>query len=145
MRSCTRIRTGKAPGLDHAGGCHDAQRLHEVVDVGVQAGVVAARAGGEPAAESRELEGLGEVAQCVAVGAQLVLQHRPARPGLDAGCTRDRVDLDDAVQARQVDRHRPRIVVADVALDAADHRGASAVRDGSGVGVGAPVEEVDDL
>ena len=110
-------------------GRDDAHRLDEVVDVGVDAGVVAAGAGGQPAAEGRELEGLREVAQRVAVRPELVLEHRAEGAGLDARGPRDRIDLEHPVEAAEVDRDDAGEPVADGALDAADDRRAAAVGD----------------
>ena len=78
-------------------------RLDEVVDVGVVGGVVAAGAGGDPAAERREPERLREVAQREAVWAQLVLEMRPEHPGLDVGRPRQLVDLEHLVEAVEGD------------------------------------------
>src|SRR3954453_5729253 len=48
------------------GGRHHADRLHEIVDVRVHAGIVTAGSRRQPAAERRELERLREVPQRVA-------------------------------------------------------------------------------
>ena len=85
------------------------------------------------------------MAKRVAVGPQLLLQHGSARPRLDARRPRRRVDLDDSVEQPEVDRDSSRVPVADVALHAADDRRAGAVGNRGGVGIGAPVQDVDDL
>ena len=103
---------------------------------------MAARPRCQPAAEGRELEGLGEVAQGVAVRAQLVLEHRPARAGLDAGRPRHGVDLHHTVERRQVNRHGTGKPVTDVALHAPHHRRPGAVGHGGRARVGAPVQDI---
>ena len=90
---------------------------------------VAAGAGRDPAAERRELERLREVAQRQPVLAELLLEPRAGRAGLDARRARDRVDLEHAVEraagrSTTAPRSRPR-----PRLDAADDARAAAVRD----------------
>ena len=88
---------------------------------------VAAGPGRDPAAEGRVLEGLREVAQGEAVLAQLLLQPRPGRAGLDPRRQRGRVDLEHPVEPAQVQRDdRP---LAEPRLDPADDAGAAAERD----------------
>ena len=101
-------------------------RLDEVVDVGVVRRVVAARAGGDPAAERREAEALREVAQREAVRPQLVLERRPVDAGLDARGAGGRVDLEHAVEAVHGDGDDG---VGVRRVDAPDHRRAGAERD----------------
>ena len=115
-----------------------ADRFHEVVDVGVVRGVVAARAGGDPAAERREAERLGEVAQREPVRPQLVLERGAEHPGLDAGRTGGGVDLEHPVEA--VERDRDRAVAALRRVDPPDHRRPAPVGDGGVTGVVAPLE-----
>ena len=69
---------------------------------------VPAGPGRDPAAQGRVLEGLREVAQGQAVLAQLLLEPRPARPGLDPRRQRARVDFDHPVEPAQVHRHHRR-------------------------------------
>ena len=59
---------------------------------------------GDPTAKRRELERLREVAQRQAVLAELCLQSRPERAGLDARGARDLVELEYTVQRAEVDR-----------------------------------------
>ena len=61
VRARPRAGARQAAAFQRAGRRHRAQALHELVDVGVERGVVAAGAGGDPAAEGREAEGLREV------------------------------------------------------------------------------------
>src|SRR5262249_45832241 len=70
------------------------ETLDELVDVRVQRREVAARAGGDPAAERRHLEGLREVPEGEPVRAQLVLQGRAQGTGLDQGGPGRAVDLE---------------------------------------------------
>ena len=94
-------RAGQPPALPGPPRRDRPHRLHEVVDVGLQGGEVAAGAGRDPAAERRVLERLREVAQRQPVLAQLVLERRPGGAGLDPRRPRDRVDLEHAVQRRR--------------------------------------------
>ena len=131
------IRSGLGPApepgsrrLSIAPGRRDrADRLDQVVDVRVERREVTAGAGRDPAAERRELERLREVAQRQAVLAQLVLEPRAGRAGLDPRRARGAIDLEHPVEAPQVDRDRARVAVADARLDAADDAGAAAVGD----------------
>src|SRR5204863_10087468 len=108
-------------------------RLDEVVDVGVQAGVVAARPSSEPPAQGRELEGLREVSERVTVRPQLILEHRSPSPRLDPGRPRHGIDLEHAIQSRQINRDGAGERRAHVALDAAYYCRAGAVRHGGSV------------
>src|SRR5882672_8692159 len=74
------------------GRSHHAQTLDEIVNVGVERGVVAAAAGGDPAAERRELEGLREMAQRQAERPESAFQRRPEGAALYARGLRRRVD-----------------------------------------------------
>ena len=102
-------------------------RLDQVVDVGVEGREVAAGPGRDPAAEGRVLERLREVAEREAVLAELVLEARAGRPGLDPRRQRLGVDLEHAVEAAQVEAdERP---LAEATLDPADDAGPAAERD----------------
>ncbi len=92
--------SGQPPRLAHPDRGDDPQRFGQVVDVGVEGGEVPAGAGGQPAAEGREPEGLREVPQRQIVRAQLVLDHRSQRAGLDPGGPADPVDLEHRAHAR---------------------------------------------
>ena len=96
---------GQPPGLPPSPRREHAHRLDEVVDVGVVRGVVAAGAGGDPAAERREAERLREVAQREAVRPQLILELRAEDSRLDAGGPRRLVDLEHPVEAVDRDGH----------------------------------------
>jgi hypothetical protein len=80
------------------------------------------------------------VAQRETVRSQLVLQHRAQGAGLDARGTRAAVELEHAIEPREVDRHHSGVTVADVALDAAYNRRTAAVGDGGDAFVRAPIE-----
>ena len=96
----------------------------------VESREVTARARRDPAAEGRELKRLREVAERQAVLAQLRLEHRSARAGLDARRQRGTIDLEHAVDRRDVDRHHPREAPpVDARLDAADRARSPAERD----------------
>ena len=104
---------GQAARLDHAARRDDAQRFDEVVDVRVQRREVAARAGGDPAAERRELERLRKMAQREAVRAQLVLERRTEHAGLNARRARAAIDLEHAIETAEIDADRAAVVAAD--------------------------------
>ena len=96
-RACA--RAGQPAALPPALRRQHAHRLDEVVDVRVVRRVVAAGAGGDPTAQRREAEALGEVAQREPLGAQLGLELGAVDPGLDARRPRDGVELEHAVEA----------------------------------------------
>ena len=85
------IRSGETPAPEPGSrrdshtpaGRERPHRLDQVVDVGVERGEVAAGAGGDPAAERRELKRLREVAQGEPVRAELLLEARAGGAGLD--------------------------------------------------------------
>ena len=76
-------RARQPPRLPHAARRERPHRLDEVVDVRVERREVAAGARGDPAAERRELKRLREVAQRQPVLAELLLEPRAGRAGLD--------------------------------------------------------------
>ena len=81
--------------------------LDQVVDVGVERREVTAGAGGDPAAQGRELERLWEMAKRQPVLAQLPLEPGPGRARLDPRRKRDRVDLEHARSMRRRSRQTP--------------------------------------
>ena len=86
-------------GREHTDG------LHEVVYVRVVSGVVAAGAGGNPAAERGAGEALREVAQREAARPQLVFQRGAEHAALYAGRAGNVVYLQHAVESGHVYRH----------------------------------------
>ena len=136
---------GRRRLLQRAGGRHRAQALHELVDVGVERRIVAAGAGGDPAAEGREFEGLREVPQREPRRLELGLQRRPEDAALNAGRARGAVDLQHLVQAAEVDGQGAGVGVADGGLDAAHHGGACAVGNRREPSVARPVEQRHDV
>ena len=118
------------------------QRFGQIIDVGIQGREVAARAGGQPAAEAGEGEGLREVPQRQIVRAQLLLDPRPQGPGLNPRGPADPVDVQD--RAHHGDVHRDRRPV-EARLDSADHRTAAAVGNHGNPVARTPVEHVDDI
>src|SRR6185369_8493071 len=140
-----RARAGKASGRDHPGRRHDAQRFHELVHVGVERRVVAARAGGDPAPEGRELERLREVAEGERMRTELVLERGPEDAGLDARRARGAIDLEDAIEVAEVERHDAGVPAARGRFDATDDARAAAVRNGDRPRARAPVEHGDDV
>ena len=113
--------------------------------MGVKRGEMPAGAGGDPAAERRELKRLREVAQCQVVLRQLLLQSRPRRARLDPGGERDRVDLQNPIQGLHVHGHRPRVIVAHARFDSTDDARAAAERDHRGAGRDRPIQNSGEL
>src|SRR5436309_1902548 len=74
------------------------------------------------------------------MGPELLLERRTEHAGLDARRARGPIDLEHAVEPREVDRDRACPPVADRRLDPADDARAAAVRDGCRPAGGAPVE-----
>src|SRR3970282_1548030 len=106
------------------------ERFDELVDVRVERRVVAAGAGGDPAAERGELERLREVAQREPVRPELFLERGAEDARLDAGGARGAVHLQHAVEPGEVERERAAIPGPDVRLDAAHHARTTAVWNG---------------
>src|SRR5216683_5665513 len=102
---------------------------------------MAARARRDPSAERRELEGLREMAQRVAVRAQLVFERGTEYARLDSGRARSTVDFDHHVEIREVDRDAAAIIAICRRLDAADHARTAAVRRHCHPGAVAPFED----
>src|SRR5437870_7538604 len=143
-------RSGPGPApeparLDHARGRNDAQRLHELVDVGVERRVVAAGAGRDPAAERRELERLREVAEREPVRPELLLERGAEYAGLDARRARGAIDLEHAVEAGEIQGDGAGVARADGRLYAAHDARAASVRDDRRVRSRAPLEHGRDL
>ncbi len=138
VRARTRPGARQAPALPGSRGRERPHRLDEVVDVRVERGVVAAGAGGDPAAERRVLEGLRVVTQRQPVRLQLLLQRGARGPRLDARGAGDRIDVEHPIQSAEVDRDRRRLLHA--RLHSADDAGAAAVGDRGRVDRDAPFE-----
>ena len=120
---------GQPPRLDHPGGRHHRQCLDLLVDMRRTGGVVAAGTRGDPAAERRELERLREVAEREAVRLQLLLERGAEHARFDLRGAGALVDVEHAAEPPEVEADSACEAVADIRLDAADHRGAAAVRD----------------
>jgi hypothetical protein len=71
---------GQRAGLEGAGRRRRPQPRHERVDPAVARGGLAGRAGGDPAADGGELEGLRQVAEREVVRGERRLRRRPVRP-----------------------------------------------------------------
>ena len=138
-------RARQPPRRDDTGGCHDAQRLDELVDVRVVRREVPAAAGRDPAAERAELERLRVVAQRESVRAELVLERRAEHARLHARGARRAVDLEHPRQLREVERDHAAVVAGDPRLDPADHARAAAEHDRRDPLARAVVEHVGDL
>ena len=112
----------------------DAQTAGQLGDVAVLVGLHARRARGDPAAERRVRERVGEVAHRPAGRVELLLQARAVDARLHLGQPRRRVDRQHPVEPAHVDRdHRPRFALR--RLQAARDVRARAERDHHGVGV----------
>ena len=72
---------------------------------------------------------------------QLLLQGGTEHARFDLRGAGALVDLEHPAEPPQVEADRAREAVADVRLDAPDHRGAAAVRDDGDPAAGAPVED----
>ena len=84
---------GRRRDLDHALRRDDAQRFHEIVDMGVERREMTAAARRDPAAERGIFEALRKMAQREPVRTQLRLQRRAVGAGLDQRGARGLVDL----------------------------------------------------
>ncbi len=82
------------------------------------------------------------MAQREPVLAQLILEVRPRRAGLDQRGAGRAVDLEHPVEPCEIERHRARVAVAHARLDAADDARPSAVRDHRGAPLAAPLEHL---
>ena len=118
---------GKAAGFHCPGRGQAAHALDQVVYVGVEGGEVAAGAGGDPTAQGRVPEGLGEVAQGHAVRLQGGFELGAPRPALDAGRPRYRIDFEHPAHAAHVHGDDAVVPFADVGGNPAHHRRAASV------------------
>ena len=76
---------------------------------------------------------------------ELLLERRSEHARLDAGGARRTVDLEHAVEAREVERDGAAVAVADVGLDAADDARPATVWDDRRAGRRGPVEQRPDV
>ena len=111
----------------------------------VERSEVTARAGGDPAAERRELEALRIMTQGEAMRLQRRFDRRPKDAGLNARGAARRVHFEHAVQAPHVEADGACVAVADQRLDAADHRRAGAERHDRNFRSACPVEHSGDV
>src|SRR5713226_758527 len=109
--------------------------------MGVERREMAARARRHPPTEGGELERLREMAQRVAVRAQLVFKRGTEYARLDSGRARSTVDFDHLVEIREVDRNAAAVVAICRRLDAADHARTAAVGRHCHLGAVAPFED----
>ncbi len=139
-RACAGAR--QAPRLPGARRRHRAHGLGEVVDMRPQRREVPTRARRDPATQGRQLEGLREEAQRHAGSGELLLQRRSGNTRLDTRRARDVVDLEHAVQAREVQRDHAVKARRHVRLDAAADARAAAVGHHRGFRAGRPLEHL---
>lgn len=141
----TSAGAGKPQGLPEADGRQGANGLGQVLDVGPERGEMPGGAGGEPAAESGVLKGLGKVTQGQPMRCQLGLQGRPADAGLNASGARDGIDIEQAIEPAKVKRNGTVAINGDLRPYAADDAGAPTEGDGGDALGGAPLEQALDL
>ena len=145
------VRAGTCAGARQAAALHDAgrrhrtQAFHELVDVGVERGVVAAGARRDPAAEGREAEGLREVPEREPRRLELGFERRPEHAALNAGRPGRAVDLEHLVEAAEIDGERARVCVADGGLDTPHHRRPRAKGNDREPRIARPVEQRGDV
>ena len=77
--------------------------------------------------------------------AKLILERRTEHARLDARGARDAIDLEHAIEMREIDRYGARVCIVARQFDAADHARPAAVRDRRGSRGRAPIEERRDL
>ena len=131
------------PDVEQPGRGDDAQAARRVGDVAVAVGLHARGAGGDPAAERRVGEGVGEVAEGPALGVELLLEPRAEDAGLHARQPRGLVDLEQPVHPAEVDRDDgPRLLPR--RLEAAGDARAAAERDHDGVRLERRAQDLDD-
>ena len=120
-------------------GVADLEADHHRVEAAEAGRGLSARPGDREATDGRELERLREVAQRQAVRGQQPLGVGPAHAGLQHRRPRLLVDLDQAVEAGQVEGDHAGVAVA-VGDQSADHRRAAPERHQRDVLAHAPVE-----
>jgi hypothetical protein len=85
------------------------------------------------------------MAERVAARPELVLEDRTQDAGLDPGCSRQRVDLDDLVEQAEIDRDDAVVRISRFTLDPTHDRGSASVGDRRQVRTRAPIENVYDV
>ncbi len=139
-------RSGQPARLDRTLGRHHAQAFDKIVDMGVEAGEMAAGAGRDPAAEGRIFEALRKMPQGQPVRLELGFERRAEGAALDARGARAAVDLDHPAKMPQIEGDRRLVAGAvDPRLDAADDAGAAAERDHRRLGAARPIDDRGDL
>ena len=107
--------------------------------MGVQRGKMPTRTGGDPAAQSRELERLGIMPQGIAVRLELGLQGRAVHAGLNAGRARGFINFQHFIEVAQINGNAPRVGVPRRRLDAAGYARSPAKRNSGSTHFVAPV------
>ncbi len=106
---------------------------------------MAAGARGDPAAERRALEALGEVAKREVVRLERRLEGRPEDAALDARGPAGAIDFEHLVQTLQIEADGAGETLAHRRLDPADHARAGAERDHGCARVRRPLQESNDV
>ena len=132
---------GQATRFHQPLGSDHAERFHKIVNVGIERGVMAAGAGGDPAAQGGKLEGLREMAERQPMGAELLLQGRAVNSGLDVRRPGGLVYFQHLAQVLQVQRDHPGEPFSHVGFDPAHHAGAAPIGNCGHVSFAAPVQE----
>ncbi len=104
---------------------------------------MSAGAGRDPAAQARELEGLGEVTEGQAVGPELSLEVRAQDPGLDPRGPGGPIDFQYPAQMGEVDADGAGVVSIGLTrhLHSADDARTPAEGNGGDVAATAPIEQ----
>ena len=106
---------------------------------------MAAGAGGDPAAEGRELEALRKMPKRQARWLEPSFELRSQRAGLNTGGAAGFVNLQHLVHAPHVDRDRSSEAIANPWLDATDDCRPTSEGNDGGICVSRPVEQVNDI
>src|SRR5262249_54835472 len=128
VRAGTSAGSGQAPRFNYPGRRDHADRLHEIVDMRVEGGEVATRAGRDPSTQRGKFKRLWKIANGVAVRAKLIVQRRTEHASLNTGRPRNLIHFEYAVQMLEIDRNRAAIAITRGRLDSPNHAGAAAKR-----------------
>src|SRR5262249_27163664 len=112
----------QAAGLDYTTRRDHPQAFNEIVDMRVETGKMAARAGRDPAAQGRVFKALREMPQGQPMRLELSLERRTKHAGLDACCPRGPIDFQHTVEMPQVESDRALVrTPVEPWLDPANH------------------------
>ncbi len=135
---------GGAAEVEHPGGGDDPQAAHHLVEAPVPGGVLARGAGGREAADGGVAEALRVVAEFPAALGEQFLGGRAGEAGAEDGLAGGLVQVEQPVEAAQVERDDGSEAAA-LGVEAADDAGAAAERDDGDAVFGAHREDGGDL